>query len=199
MGEVDHRRRVLPLLPAILVVIAALLSGCGSATLTYVDPDYGFSFSYSDSWELAQTPASELPAHASMSVAVFDTRGSDAGNDLTFDYLSVDVYEPDSGPVPTPEEMMDGFEAYLEALRASDDSLRIVELPSTTVVGGQPALKVSYSYESGETKVRCSEYRLIDAKGLVYSLFTQASDANWQHDAETFSTFLDSFTISAGE
>lgn len=183
------------LLLIIIVALAAMLAGCGGGTATYVDEDHGYSFSYNDTWDLQETPASALPAGASESVGVFDPQGSDAGNDLTFDYVAVDVYELGTAQIPTFEEMKEGFDFYLGQLEASDDSLWVLDEPSTTVVNGLPALVVTYMYRATDTEIRCSEYRLIDSRGYVFSLYTQSTSANWERNQEVFDTFLSTFTL----
>lgn len=192
-----HCRLVLfaPLPLLIIIALFTMLAGCGGGTATYVDEDHRYSFSYGDTWDLLETPASALPAGASQSVGVFDPQGSDAGNDLTFDYVAVDVYDLGDAQIPTLEEMKEGFDFYLSQLEASDDSLWVLDEPSTTVVNELPALVVTYMYRANDTEIRCSEYRLIDTRGYVLSLYTQSSSENWERNQEVFDTFLDTFTL----
>ena len=186
------------LIGALLVTSVLLLPGCGGELVTYTDPDYGFTFQYADSWDLYDVPADELPVQASKSVGVFDPRGSDAGNDLTFDYFSVDIYNIDTEAVPTLSELEEGFAQYLDQLKTSDDTLRVIEEPGqTAAVNGLPAWEVTYSYSVGDTRVLCVEQRVLDTGGRIYSLRMQSSEDTWEANADVFSNFLDSF--STGE
>lgn len=182
---------------ALLFGAALFILGCGGSQVTYVDPDYGFSFEYNDSWRIVEVQPGQLPPESSKSVGVYDPKGSDAGNDLTFDYMSVDVYEIDADSMPTFETLEEGFLSYLEQLKASDESLRIIDKPTPTGVNGIAALKITYSFLADDVRVRCSEYRLLDARGLVFSLFIQAADETWDLDTEVFTTFLRTFSLGA--
>ncbi len=181
---------------ATTIALAGLLTGCTGKIVTYVDPQRAFSFDYSDSWDLLEGAQGTLPTDASRSVGVFDPHGSGDGDNLTFDYFAVDIYELDKVTAPTAQELKEGFTDYLDRLKDSDDSFWVIDEPSATEVNGRPAIMVAYMYTADGVDVRCAEYRLVDVQGVVYSLHTQSSVANWDANAEMFSTFLNTFTLS---
>jgi hypothetical protein len=182
----------------VLVALAVVLSGCGGKLVTYTDADYGFSFQYNDSWTFKDVAAADLPLNASKSVGVFDPAGSDAGNELTFDYLSVDVYEIDATLALTEADLMTEFNSYLEQITADDSTAKVTEEPASTAVNGLPAIKATYTYTQNDLTVRTSEYWLLGDAGILYNLYTSSSDKNWDGNATVFSTFLNSFIIGGG-
>jgi hypothetical protein len=188
-------RRALISATGFFLLLSLSLSGCGGDVATYTDSEIGFSFQYRDSWKLMVTPEDELQGDAAASVGVYDPYGSDDGDDLTFDYFSVDVYETLTETLPTTDELREGFTDYLGRLDESDPSFRVIDQPIDTRINGRPALMVTYTYEAGGMDVRCAEYRLLGAAGFVYSLRTQSSEQNWKANKETFSIFLDSFSV----
>ncbi len=176
-----------------LVLFAIALSGCGGKLATYTDPDFGFSFQYDDSWQLRHLAASELNEGVSKSVEIFDPRGSDAGDESTFDSLAVDVIELDPAADVTMEMMTTEFDSYLQAGMAADPSTKVTEQPTATTVGGMPCLRATYTFTYAGTEVRCTEYWILGADGIAYSLYTQSSFKNWDGNGAVFTTFVDSF------
>jgi hypothetical protein len=184
----------------VLVALAAALSGCSGKVLTYTDKDYGFSFQYNDSWTLRDVPAAELTSTAIKSIEVLDPRGSDAGDGATWDLVAVDVSELlDPTLELTPEVVMADFASYLEQMAAADTTFKVVDQPASITVNSLPALKATYSFTLDGATVRCSEYWLTGPEGLVYTLYTQSTEKNWDGNVAMFNTFLNSFSLGGSE
>jgi len=176
--------------------MALAFGGCGGEIITYTDSDYGFSFDYDDSWTIQESPEDDLPAEASKSVGVFDPRGSHDVDNLTYDYVAVSVYELGSEPTPTAAELKTGFAEYAQRLADSDETFWVKDPPASADVNGLPGVSIAYMYTDGDQEIRCTEYRLVDMKGLVYGLYTQSAVANWDDNRVVFDTFLNSFTLA---
>jgi hypothetical protein len=182
----------------LVVALAVVLSGCGGKLVTYTDNDFGFSFQYNDSWTLKNVDTADLPPDLSKSVRVFDPTGSSTGNDLTFDYISVDVYEVDPTLELTETEAKAQFTSYLDQIVADDSTATVIEDPSSVTVNGLPAIKATYSYAQKDLTVRTSEYWLAGDSGVLLMLYTSSSDKNWNGNSKVFTTFLNSFSIGSG-
>lgn len=178
---------------ALAVVLAC--TACGGEIVTYTDSEYGFSFDYDDSWSLQESPQDDLPSGASRSVGVFDPRGSGGADNLTFDYFAVSVYDLGSDRAPTAEELKTGFSDYLLRLGESDDSFWVIEEPVSVEVNGRPAVSIAYMFSDSDQEIRCTEYRLVDLRGVVYGLYTQSAMTYWESNTAVFETFLNSFTL----
>jgi len=194
-------------LAALLVLTAIVVSACtdksGSQTddesrsafksSAYIDDDFGFSFEYPDSWQIQHIAPSELAPAVAKEVSAFDLQGSDVGDNETWDIVSVEVYEGGEDLGYTLDELSQIQTDYLAGYQQSSFELEVLQSPTAITVGGLSGYKITYRGLVGGDQLHASEYMLLDDT-LIYNLWTQSIEENWDDNQQVFADFLSSFS-----
>ena len=178
---------------ALLILTALVASACSSGPNTYTDEDFNFSFEYPSGWQIQHVPPADLLPGVAKEVGAFDLRGSDAGNDATWDMMSVEVYQGGKDLDNTLEGIELSLTDYLLAMQEADPSLEVLETPTPVTIGGLSGYKISYKGYAKGDQLRVTEYTLL-AETVTYTLWTQSTVGNWESNQGVFTDFLDTFT-----
>lgn len=179
-------------LAILLVMSAILLAACSKGPQTYTDDDFGFSFEYPGSWAIQHMSPAALSPGVAKEVGAFDQDGSDAGDEYTWDMVSVEVYQGGMDLDYTLDDISTMNDEYLADLQEQEPTLQVLESVTPVIVGGLDGYKITYTGSVGSTQIHCSEYTLL-SHSVIYNLWTQAAEENWDSNQSVFADFLASF------
>jgi hypothetical protein len=180
---------------AVATLGLALLAGCGSGTLAYVDSQYRFSLDYDAALAPAGnvTPAVSGSGRPAFTVAFLDPKAAHIG-DRYVDGVWVAVLRLPSGSHWPPAPAM---AAELRSRLAAAVSGRLhgsVTTAQALTINGRAAWFVGYSYRLDGAPVRALTYVIVKGD-YEYQLTIQTATSRWTKMWQRLAASVDSFTI----
>ncbi len=157
-----------------------------TATETYTDPGYAFSFDYPADWQRDNKDLQEAYG-VDYGVGFYDPYGD---GDALYSYTTVAVGLHEWG-AQTDESTLPEVKSIL-----SEDYPESAFTNAT--VAGVEALVVTSSEDLDGTPTRIVTYYLCH-EDLIYELDFQATEASWSENAEAFDLILESFKPGTGQ
>ncbi len=170
-------------------------SGSQTATLSYTDDTYGFSFEYPKTWKLQKGDSANVTAGSTAkgNVGVYDPKGTNSDGSY-FDVAEVSVYEL---KVTVDESMMPDVKTEVQRtfdqLADQGGNWKALDSLADVTVGGLSGWTISYSFDSGGGGPSYCRFYIVFGGALEYQLLVQASTKNWEADQKVFDAFVASF------
>ena len=157
--------------------------------LTYKNSRYGFEIQYPSNWEKIDfgQAIEEDDRHI---VVTFLSPPEDA-LDLFREYLVIQV-----GMLMVHRSLEQNVDAQINSLRDSLPDFGIIESNATTVVGGNRAHTLVYTFKVGEDEYKVTEFWIIKADKLYYLKYSTESEKSDNHGS-TIRKMIDSFMITS--
>ena len=179
----NNMRRFIPVCLAVLatVLLATVLSACGSSVKTYTDSSYGYSFTYPAEWKLQTSVTSDATAGNSSAgaVAVYDSEGT-VVDKIHMDLAMVMVYELTvTVHDPWSSDIRAKLEGLVTDLKSQASDAKIEQALEQTTKAGLKGYAVTLTFTKGDTPMRSTLYFLFDGT-LEYQVTQQAAIATWQ-------------------
>ena len=174
------RRRIAPAIVVLAVLLlAAVLSGCGSGERMYTDSTYGYSFRYPGTWKV-QSGTTDVTAGgiAAGNVGVYDPSGTRVG-DIFVDLAMVTVYNLSfTVDDAWASEVRTELEAILEDLQEQTPDVKVEQPLSQATVGDLTGYAITYTFTKDGTRLRSTLYFVVDGD-REYELTIQAATSTW--------------------
>src|SRR5918995_1871335 len=157
--------------------------------LTYKNSRYGFEIQYPSNWEKIDfgQAIEEDDRHI---VVTFLSPPEDA-LDLFREYLVIQV-----GMLMVHRSLEQNVDAQINSLRDSLPDFGIVESNATTLVGGNRAHTLVYTFKVGEDEYKVTEFWIIKADKLYYLKYSTESEKSDNHGS-TIRKMIESFKITS--
>ena len=176
-------RRFIPVCLAVLtiVLLAMVLSACGSSAKTYTDSSYGYSFSYPAGWKIQTGATSDATAGSSAAgaVAVYNSAGTTVDK-IYVDLAMVMVYKLTVAVAdPWSPQTQAQLEGLVTDLQGQTSDAKVEQALEQTTEAGLKGYAVTLTFTKGGRPMRSTLYFLFDGT-IEYQVTQQAAVATWQ-------------------
>jgi uncharacterized protein YndB with AHSA1/START domain len=176
-----------------IVLLAAVLAGCGSDEKLYTDSTHGYSFTYPNGWKV-QEGTSDVTAggQSTGNVGVYDTNGTKVGNTYV-DLAMVMVYKLSfTVDDPWSSDIKTELEGVLTALENQTTDVQVEKALSQTTTAGLKGYSITYTFTKDGTAMRSTLYFLFDGT-MEYELTEQAAVSAWETTKPALDGIVSSF------
>jgi hypothetical protein len=197
-----NMRRFIPVCLAALtiVLLATVLSACGSSAKTYTDSSYGYSFSYPAGWKIQAGVTSDATAGSSSAgaVAVYNSKGTTVDK-IYVDLAMVMVYKLTvTVNDPWSSDIQAQLEGLVTDLKGQASDAKIEQALEQTTKAGLKGYAVTLTFTKGGTPMRSTLYFLFDGT-IEYQVTQQAAIATWEATKPALENIVATFKPGAAK
>ena len=177
-----------------VLLMATVLSACGSSVKTYTDKSYGYSFSYPSGWKVQAGATSDATAGGSSAgtVAVYNPDGTTAGA-VYVDLAMVMVYKltatVDDPWNPATQTELEGLVTDLQS-QATD--MKVEQALAQTTNASLKGYVATVTFTKDGTPMRSRLYFLFNGS-IEYEVNQQAAIATWETTKPALDSIMATF------
>jgi hypothetical protein len=177
-----------------VVLMATVLSACGSSVKTYIDKSYGYSFSYPSGWKVQAGATSDATAGGSSAgtAAVYNPDGTTAG-DVYVDLAMVMVYKLNTAvDDPWASATQTELEGLVTDLQSQATDMKVEQALAQTTNAGLKGYVATVTFTKDGTPMRSRLYFLFNGS-IEYEVNQQAAIATWETTKPALDSIITTF------